>query len=1067
MPCGHCGATIPTGFDRCAVCHTPTHARASSPVASDQALPGVVPRSDPDLTPGVVPRSDPDLTPGVVPGSDPDLTPGVVPRSDPDLTLGVVPGSDPGLTPVADRAPTGQPREPSTTAVGLDRDITRLASGQTANAQTRAVSGGVPVLQAGHQFGRRYTIIKLLGSGGMAAVYQAWDETLGTAVALKLIRVDAGTSGAELRQLEDRFKRELKLARQVTHPNVVRIHDLGEVDSTLYLTMEYVQGSDLAALLQREPQLPLPRVLALARQIASGLAAAHRAGIVHRDLKPANVMVDAQDHALLMDFGIARSTAAATVHTMPGSLIGTLDYMAPEQARGEPADERTDIYAFGLILYELLAGGRPRYSTDGGLSGLIARLEKGPPALRTVLPAVPAGLEQIVARCLSSNPAERYPSANELLAALEALDEQGRARVSARPRPAWTRIAAIVAVGAVLIATTWWLASRRTPAAPPAPRPPLPVLIVDFQNRAGESVFDGALEQALSIAMEGAPFITAFPRSDASRLVRDLKLGSKLDESSGRLLAGREGIPVILAGSIERSGGGYKIAVRAITSDKQEPVTVAEASAADKAKVLAAVGKVAETVREALGDTNAIGTAQAETFTAASLDAVREYTIAQDLTFSQKDGEAVEHYRAALRHDPEFGRAYSGLAASQLRLGRVEEAQKSWDEALRRIDRMTEREKLRTYGVYYLGIARNFDKAIETYEELVAKYPADSAGYNNLAVTNFSLLNFNKALEYGRKAIDIYPRTYKYRSNYALYAMYAGDFATAATTAQVLIKEEPKIEVPYLPLAMEALASGDHARARATYERAAGAGAAGASLSAIGLADVAMYEGRYAEAIAALPGAAKRDQDQGNAVAAAAKLVALAEAHAARNEASATQGAIARARKLSDQDGVLLPAARLAVAAARLDEARAIAAILAGRLQAQSRAYGKLIEAEIAMNGKQWPAAIDALNAAQKLADLWLVRYSLGTAYFLRGDYLEAASEFEKCRQRRGEATALFLDDLPTFRYYATLPYWLGRARQMARLDARPQFQEFLRIRQGAAGDPLVEDARRRLDSAR
>jgi serine/threonine-protein kinase len=132
----------------------------------------------------------------------------------------------------------------------------------------------------------------------MAAVYQAWDETLGTAVALKLIRVDAGTQQAELRQLEDRFKRELKLARQVTHPNVVRIHDLGEVDSTLYLTMEYVQGADLATLLQREPKLPLPRVLALARQIASGLAAAHRAGIVHRDLKPANVMVDAQDHAL-------------------------------------------------------------------------------------------------------------------------------------------------------------------------------------------------------------------------------------------------------------------------------------------------------------------------------------------------------------------------------------------------------------------------------------------------------------------------------------------------------------------------------------------------------------------------------------------------------------------------------------------------------------------------------------------------------------------------------------------------------------------------------------------------
>jgi len=960
-----------------------------------------------------------------------------------------------------------QPQEPATTAAGLDRELTRLSSGHTGNSPPMIASApGVHVLQPGHHFGSRYTIIRLLGSGGMAAVYQAWDETLGTAVALKLIRVDAGTHEIELRQLEDRFKRELKLARQVTHPNVVRIHDLGEVESTLYLTMEYVQGADLATLLQREPKLPLPRVLSLARQIASGLAAAHRAGIVHRDLKPANVMVDAQEHALLMDFGIARSTSAASMHTMPGSLIGTLDYMAPEQARGEPADERTDVYAFGLILYELLAGGRPRYSTEGGLSSLIARLEKGPPALKTVLADVPAALDRIVSKCLSPNPQGRYPSANELLAELEALDEHGRARVAVRTRPSWARLAAIFAIGSVLIGATWWLASRRTPAPPPAARAPLPVLIVDFENKAGEEVFTGALEQPLSIAMEGAPFITAFPRRDAATMVKDLKLGSGLDESSGRLLSLSQGIPVILAGTIERNGSGYRIAVRAIAPDKPEPLKIAEATAADKVQVLNAVGKVAETIREALGDTTAIGGAQAETFTAGSLEAVREYTIAQDLTFSQRDAEAVEHYREALRHDQEFGRAYSGLAASLLRVGKPEEAKQAWDKALPFTERMTEREKLRTFGVYYLGIVRNYEKAIETYEDLVEKYPADSAGYNNLAVTHFSLRNFAKALEYGKKAIEIYPKTYKYRSNYALYAMYAGDFPTAATTAQALIKEEPKIEVPYLPLAMEALTSGDHARARATYQQAAGAGAAGVSISAIGLADLAMYEGRFADAISALPAAAKLDEDHGNALGAAAKLITLAEAHAARNEAGARDQAIVRARKLSDQDSVLVPAAWLAVAAGRPNDAQAIASTLASRLPAQSRAYAKLIEAEIAMSGKRWPAAIDALNAAQRLADLWLVRFILGLAYFQRGDYLEAASEFEKCRARRGEATALFLDDSPTFRYYATLPYWLGRAREAQKLDARPQYEAFLRIRQAATGDPLVDDARRRIETA-
>ena len=272
--------------------------------------------------------------------------------------------------------------QPTASDVSLDGDETTL-SGSGANALSSATFDSVPTLEGSLHFTPRYTIVRRLGSGGMAVVYLAWDESLGSTVALKLIRVGAGAPDWEKRQLNERFKRELKLARQVSHPNVVRIHDLGEVNGTLYLTMEYVQGLDLSTLLRREGRLSLPRSLALARQIASGLAAAHRAGIVHRDLKPANVMVDEQEQALLMDFGIARSTGDATLQTVPGSIMGTLDYMAPEQARGEPVDERTDVYAFGLIFYELLVGG-PAATTEEGLANLIARLEKGPPPLRSV-----------------------------------------------------------------------------------------------------------------------------------------------------------------------------------------------------------------------------------------------------------------------------------------------------------------------------------------------------------------------------------------------------------------------------------------------------------------------------------------------------------------------------------------------------------------------------------------------------------------------------------------------------------------------------------------------------------
>jgi tetratricopeptide (TPR) repeat protein len=949
-----------------------------------------------------------------------------------------------------------------------DTDATRLAPpnvprGSAGAPRATVHPKGAPVLQPGQTFANRYTVIRLLGAGGMAAVYQAWDESLTAAVALKLIRVDPSMEPAEIRQLEERFKRELKLARQVTHPNVIRIHDLGEVDGTLYLTMACVQGADLSASL-RQGRMPTPRALSLARQIVSGLAAAHRAGVVHRDLKPANILLDADDRALITDFGIARSKTAATVYTMPGSIIGTLDYMAPEQARGEPADERTDIYAFGLIFYEMLAGGRPRSSKEGGgLSDLLARMEQGPPAIGTVVSDLPADVERIVSKCLKANPAERYATADELLADLEALDPDGRRRLTpARRLPAWTTAAGAAAIALLLILGTWWMTAP--PAAPSAPRDPVPVLIVDFDNRAQEPVFDGALEQALSIAMEGAPFITAYPRRDALSLARTLKQG-RLDENSGRLVAAREGIRVILAGSIERDGGGYRVDVRALDPAKpQPPLAEASGKASDKAGVLAAVAKVADRLRRDLGDTSPSARQQAETFTASSLDAVREYTVAQDLASDQKDEEAITHYREALKYDPDFGRAYAGLATSLHYLGRRDESARMWDEALKRLDRMSEREKLRTTGVRY-AMGRNYDKAIEAYSELVRKYPADRAGQNNLAVVYFSTLNFTKAREHGQLAIAIYPKSFKFRANYSLYAMYAGDFATAATTARKLIEEDSTFETAYLPLAMEALAAGDPVRARNTYAQAAKASSAGASLAAIGLADIAIYEAKYDEAIASLPDAIVRDTSQQNASGAVSKLLALAEAHAGRGQWAASQKAIEQARKLATDDSVLVTEARLALANGRIEAARAIASDLGARLPAQSRAYGKLVDAEVALAGKRHADAIDAVSAGKKLADLWLLRYVSGLVYFQAGDYPAAISEFVKCQERRGEATAVFLDDIPSYHYMAPVPYWLGRAREAGKLDPRKQYEEFLAIRGGAAQDPQVIDARRRLEA--
>jgi tetratricopeptide (TPR) repeat protein len=293
--------------------------------------------------------------------------------------------------------------------------------------------------------------------------------------------------------------------------------------------------------------------------------------------------------------------------------------------------------------------------------------------------------------------------------------------------------------------------------------------------------------------------------------------------------------------------------------------------------------------------------------------------------------------------------------------------------------------------------------------------------------------------------------------------MYASDFKTAAETAQQLIKENPNFDTAYLILAMEAVASGDVAKARTMYETAARTGDSGASLAAIGLADLDLYQGRYKEAIARLPEAVKRDRTEGNDAGAVAKLMALAESYALLRQTGAAQAALRDARALSEDDSVLVPTARLAIAAGRNQEAKVITADLADNPPLPSRAYAKLLEAETALAGKQYVQAMDSLNAARKFADLWLIRYLLGMTYFQLEDYVAALQEFEKCQARRGEAMALFLDDFPTVRYYASVPYWLGRTREMRRLDPRTQYQDFLAIRGEAADDPLVKDAQRRL----
>lgn len=939
-----------------------------------------------------------------------------------------------------------------------------------------SASGPAGPFRAGDQVGPRYTIIRLLGMGGMGAVYQAFDHELGVGVAIKVIRPAAQADATAARDLELRFKRELVLARQITHKYVVRIHDIGDVDGMKYLTMPFIEGQTLADVLRREGKLPIRRTVAVARQVALGLAAAHDKGVVHRDLKPENIMIEKGEppedgDALIMDFGIARSVESGGTQTVAGSVIGTLEYMAPEQARGKKVDQRADIYSFGLILYDMLLGRQRLTSGDNPMSELLARIAQAPSPPRTLNADIPEAVDQIVQKCLDPDADARFQSTHELIAAFDNLTSDGHVRAAAMPpapaktRPKWQLPA--VAVLVVGVGVTAWLLSNRTGTVVPAgPKDPLSVLIAQFQNNTGDAVFTGVLEQAFSLGLEGASFITAYPQRDALRSAAAIKPGAVLDESTARLVAVRDGVKLVLAGAVNGSGSGYTLSVRAIDANDGKEVAAASGTVSEKSGVLAAVGEMAAEIRRELGDTAADPSAAGrETFTSASLEAASAYVAGQELAASGKFGDAIAKYQDAVQRDPSFGRAYAGWANAAFRAGRPDEAEQLFKKSLTLLERMTEREKYRTLGSYYLGPGANDEQAVENYKLLVDKYPSDGPGLNNLAVAYFRVLDFKRAAEQGQKAARVYPNSLNYRTNVALFAMYASDFDLAAVEARKAIALGA-FDKSYLPLAMAALAAGKTDEARAAYAEMAKASTRGASIASMGNVDIDMYLGRFDQARAELQAGVQSD-DAGKLVAPQAlKLIALAEVAAATGQSAAAIAAlVSQATALSSSDAVLAPAARLLIAAGRQDAAAVHIAVLDKQVRRRSRALAAVARAEAALAAKKPVEAIDGLQTARSLADLWLVRYTLGRAYVEGGRYAEAVAELEECQKRMGEAADVFLDDWPTFRYTVPLKYWLGRAQEGLGISesAARNYQAYLDLRSQVPGDALAADARKRI----
>jgi serine/threonine protein kinase/tetratricopeptide (TPR) repeat protein len=969
----------------------------------------------------------------------------------------------------------------------MDVSAADLESGGVPSTPGVATGDVAGPLQIGEAFGDRYRIEKLLGFGGMGAVYKAWDRELDIPVALKIIRPEVAADPTLADQLDRRFKRELLLARQVTHKNVVRIHDLGEIEGVKYITMTFIEGEDLLHILKREGTVSVPEALRMLRPVVEGLIAAHDADVVHRDLKPANIMVEpATGESYIMDFGIARSatTGDSTLEkelagtkprhhsrtgdeTEVGAVVGTLQYMAPEQFAGKSIDQRADLYSFGLIFYDILVGRQRSKGAESAFAEFRGRVEKAPPPVRSIDPTIPEHVDRIINKCLAPDPDDRYHSTAELRADLDRLDEEGNPLPITR-RLTKRMVISAAAVVVVLLAGTWWLASLRGPTTEPDP---FSVMVADFDNQTGDESFDGALEQALSIAMEGASFISALQPANARQIAEQIRPGAPLDEDLARLVSRREGVSVVLAGAIEGGDNGYRVAVRALDpgleAGEGKPLATARANARTKDDVLAAVGKIASELRGELGDTTPSSDrlAATETFTAGSVEAMQAYARGQDLAVQGEFEAALEAYKEAVASDPEFGRAYAGMGVTYGNMRREEDAEASYQKAFQHLDRMSDRERYRTLGGYYLLVSRNYEKAIENYQTLVDQYPADGGAYSNLGYAYHMVRDFDRAVEAGQRSVELDPSNLIKRINYAIYATYAGDFETAMEESQRVFEQNSQFGYALFTLGRAAAATGDRDRAREAYAQLEALAGMGSSLVPIATADLEMYLGNKAEAIAVLDPAIEASE---NPFEKAAMLIALGEAKLALGESEAAVEAANEAVDLSEHESIQYLGARILMAAGSEDAADEIALDLENRLKSQTTALSALIRGERAFDKGQLGTAMREYRFAREEFDMWFGHYLMGRAFFEAEQFPEALDEFDHCVRGKGEITDVFLVDSATVRYFPPALYWLGRSHEA--LGNKPAaddlYRQYLELRGDAdPPDELAADATARLGS--
>jgi len=869
-----------------------------------------------------------------------------------------------------------------------------------------------------------YEVKSLLGSGGMGEVYRACDLRLGRDVAIKVLPSFLSADSDRLR----RFEQEARAAAALNHPNILAVHQMGTYEGAPYLVSELLEGETLREPIRRG-RLAVRRAIDYGVQIARGLAAAHEKGIVHRDLKPENLFVTKDGRVKILDFGLAKltqphsgsehSAVTLTEATEAGVVMGTVGYMSPEQVRGQTADHRADVFAFGAVLYEMLAGKRA-FQKPTSPETMTAILNEDPPSISQVTTTIPPALQRVVHRCLEKNPEQRFQSASDLAFALDALSESGGSAYPATAAKAATdagkRWKVIVPAAAVVLALSvgGYFHRYRRPKLTDKDT----IVLADFANSTGDAIFDDTLKTALTVSLRQSPFLNVLSENKVAATLRLMTrpADTKLTPEVARDLCQRAGSKAYLGGSIARLGTEYVLALKAVNCQSGDTLDEEQMTAASKEKVLDALGAGASKLRSELGES----LTSVQKFdvpltdaTTTSLEALKALSLGMKAD-EESAQQGMPYFQRAIQLDPKFALGYDAVGNDYFSLSQTGRATQYFTKAFQLREHTSELEKMQISADYYLSVTGELDKAIQTYQEEIESYPRLDAGYGNLSVVYDQKGDYERAREIMRQAVRLAPDNSAWYENLANHALALQRFDEAR---QIIHEAQArKLDDFVLHNALYALAFLGADSAAMVEQQQWFAGKPEQNFGLAFASDTEAYAGHLGKAREltkqAVDSAVRADSKETGAIWQAIG----AQREAAYGHAPEARQSAGEALKLAPaSQGAEVEAALAFAMAGDTARAEALAQDLGKRfpLDAQMQSlWLPAIQAQLALDRKNPALALNALQAASpiELGQIAFVAnisclyhvYVRGEAYLAVGQGSAAAAEFQKIIDHSG-----------------------------------------------------------------